>query len=217
MQCGAINGKLPLIRPRRGLDGSERVDELKLITASNLIKLRTGAGMTQAELGSRLNYSDKTVSKWERAESVPDAFVLKQLAAIFGVSVDYLLSAHAEWEPSPKQGQGKKASFSTGVVTLVSVMGIWTLAVFMFVIFWILGSLQWIIFAAAVPVTVITLLVFNCVWRQGRNNVWIVAALVLSVFLLIYLTLLKFNLWQLFLVLIPAEIIVFLSFRIKRS
>lgn len=192
------------------------MDELKLITASNLIKLRTEAGMTQAELGARLNYSDKTVSKWERAESVPDAFVLKQLAAIFGVSVDYLLSEHAEWEPAPRPGQGRKTSFSTGVVTLVSVMGIWTLAVFMFVIFWILGSLQWIIFAAAVPVTVITLLVFNCVWRQGRNNVWIVAALVLSVFLLIYLTLLKFNLWQLFLVLVPAEIIVFLSFRIRK-
>ena len=193
------------------------MDELKLITASNLIKLRTDAGMTQAELGSRLNYSDKTVSKWERAESVPDAFVLKQLGEIFGVSVDYLLSEHDEWEHAPRQGQGKKTSFSTGVVTLVSVMGIWTLAVFMFVIFWILGSLQWIIFAAAVPVTVITLLVFNCVWRQGRNNVWIVAALVLSVFLLIYLTLLRFNLWQLLLVLIPAEIIVFLSFRIRRG
>lgn len=193
------------------------MDELKLITASNLIKLRTDSGMTQAELGSRLNYSDKTVSKWERAESVLDAFVLKQLAGIFGVSVDYLLCEHDEWERTPKPEHGKKTSFSTGVVTLVSVMGIWTLAVFMFVIFWILGSLQWIIFAAAVPVTVITLLVFNCIWRQGRNNVWIVAALVLSIFLLIYLTLLKFNLWQLFLVLIPAEIIVFLSFRIRRS
>lgn len=191
------------------------MDELKAITASNLIKLRTDAGMTQAELGSKLNYSDKTVSKWERAESVPDAFVLLRLAEIFGVSVDYLLHKHAEWEPTPDRAPGEK-TFSTGVVTLVSVTGIWTLAVFMFVIFWILGSLQWIIFAAAVPVTVITLLVFNCVWRGGRNNVWIVAALVLSIFVLIYLTLLRFNPWQLFLVMIPAEIIVFLSFRIKK-
>ena len=192
------------------------MDELKLITASNLIKLRTDAGMTQAELGSMLNYSDKTVSKWERAESIPDAFVLKQIGEVFGVSVDYLLSEHDEWEHTPPKNANKTAGFSTGVVTLVSVMGIWTLAVFMFVIFWILGSLQWIIFAAAIPVTVITLLVFNCVWRQGRHNVWIVAALVLSIFLLIYLTLLRFNLWQLFLVMIPAEIIVFLSFRIKK-
>jgi len=200
--------------PRRGDDGGESVDELKLITASNLIKLRANAGMTQAELGARLNYSDKAVSKWERAESIPDVFVLRQIGDIFGVSVDYLLSEHDEWEPAP--GSASSDSFSTGTVILVSVIGIWTLAAFVFVIFWILGSLQWIIFAAAVPVTLITLLVFNCVWRQGRHNVWIVAALVLSIFLLIYLTLLRFNLWQLFLVLIPAEAIVFLSFRIRR-
>ena len=192
------------------------MDELKLITASNIIKLRIGAGMTQAELGAKLNYSDKSVSKWERAESLPDAFVLRQLASIFGVTVDYLLSAHDEWEPTPEPEQDKGVGFSTGVVTLVAVMGIWTLAAFMFVIFWIIGSLQWLIFASAVPVTVITLLVFNCVWRRGRNNVWIVAALVLSIFLLVYLTLLRFNPWQLVFVLIPAEIIVFLSFRIKR-
>lgn len=192
------------------------MDELKLITASNLIKLRTDAGMTQAELGSKLNYSDKSVSKWERAESLPDASVLLRLSELFGVSVDYLLHEHDEWDPVPDRAPGEK-TFSTGVVTLVCVMGIWTLAVFMFVIFWIIGSLQWIIFAASVPVTVITLLVFNCIWRGGRNNVWIVAALVLSIFVLIYLTLLRFNPWQLFLVLIPAEIIVFLSFRIRRS
>ena len=193
------------------------MDELKLITASNLIKLRTQAGLTQAELGARLNYSDKSVSKWERAEAVPDAFVLLRISEIFGVTVDYLLHEHDEWEPVPESGPVGGKTFSTGVVTLVSVMGIWTLAVFMFVIFWILGSLQWIIFAASVPVTVITLLVFNCVWRGGRDNVWIVAALVLSIFVLIYLTLLRFNPWQLFLVMIPAEIVVFLSFRIKKS
>ena len=54
--------------------------ELKLVSASNIIRLRTQAGMTQAELGARLNYSDKTVSKWERGEAIPDAYVLTQLA-----------------------------------------------------------------------------------------------------------------------------------------
>ena len=38
------------------------MDELKLVVASNLIRLRQQAGMTQAELGEKLNYSDKTVS-----------------------------------------------------------------------------------------------------------------------------------------------------------
>ena len=55
------------------------MDELKLIFASNLIRLRTAAGMTQAELGEQLNYSDKSISKWERGEAIPDAAVLKRM------------------------------------------------------------------------------------------------------------------------------------------
>ena len=71
-----------------------QLSELKLIFASNLIRLRTQAGMKQAELGAQLNYSDKSVSKWERGEAIPDAYVLTQLAEIFGVSVDALLTSH---------------------------------------------------------------------------------------------------------------------------
>ena len=70
------------------------MDELKLIFASNLIRLRTAAGMTQAELAEKINYSDKSISKWERGEAIPDAFVLKQMAAIFKVTVDYLLTSN---------------------------------------------------------------------------------------------------------------------------
>ena len=73
--------------------------DLKLIIASNIIKLRTDAGMTQSDLGEKLNYSDKSISKWERAESLPDANVLKQMGEIFGVSMDYLFNSHDEWEP----------------------------------------------------------------------------------------------------------------------
>ena len=57
------------------------MDELKLIFASNLIRLRTAAGMTQAELGEQLNYSDKSISKWERGEGLPDVYILAQIAS----------------------------------------------------------------------------------------------------------------------------------------
>ena len=73
-------------------------NELKLVAASNLIRLRTAKGLTQAELGAMLNYSDKTISKWERGEAIPDAYVLTRLSDIFSVSVDFLLSSHDEWE-----------------------------------------------------------------------------------------------------------------------
>ena len=46
--------------------------------------------MMQADLAERLNYSDKTISKWERAESAPDISSLVEIANIFDVSIDYL-------------------------------------------------------------------------------------------------------------------------------
>lgn len=192
------------------------MDEIKLNVASNIIKLRTGVGMTQAELGEKLSYSDKTISKWERAEGLPDAYVLKQLSMIFNVSVDYLLESHDEWAVEAQIKEEQSRSYSGAVVTMVSVAGIWTLAMLVFVIFWMLGHMYWIIFMAAIPATLITLLVFNSIWRKGRNNSLLVEGLVASLVLLVYLALIKYNPWQLFLVLIPAELVVFLSFRIKK-
>ena len=64
--------------------------------------------------------------------------------------------------------------------------------------------------------TLITLLVLHTVWRGGKNNLFIVGALVLSVFVAVYLILLEYNPWQIFLLAIPAELIVFLSFRLKK-
>ena len=44
---------------------------VRSIIASNLTKYRKNLGLTQLELAEKLNYSDKTLSKWERGESIP--------------------------------------------------------------------------------------------------------------------------------------------------
>lgn len=53
--------------------------------------LRKQKGMTQRDLADILHVSDKNVSKWECGRSVPDIFYLKQLADVFGVTVDYFI------------------------------------------------------------------------------------------------------------------------------
>ncbi len=197
------------------------MDELKLIVASNLIKLRQAAGMTQAELGEKLNYSDKTVSKWERGESIPDAYILTRLAEIYGLTVDDLLHSDDQWQdPAERAKAREKAAaptFSSRVVTLVAIMGIWTMAVIMFVTCWlVLDQVLWLIFACAVPVSLITLLVLNSVWNKGRHNMIIVMLLVATLVTLVFLFLLPQRPWQLFLILIPAEVLVVLCFHIRR-
>ena len=66
--------------------------DVKLLISKNIIKYRKKMGLTQLELAEKLNYSDKTLSKWERGESMPDIVTLKQLADIFMISVDVLIS-----------------------------------------------------------------------------------------------------------------------------
>ena len=108
-----------------------QLSELKMIVAANIIKLRTEAGITQAELGAKLNYSDKTISKWERGEAIPDAAVLKRMSEIFGVTVDYLLNEHDAWQPGPEPSACDRSHHA---IILVALMGIVTLAVLVFVV-----------------------------------------------------------------------------------
>ena len=53
--------------------------------------LRKANGMTQQELADKLMVSDKTVSKWERDERMPDISLLPAIAEIFGITTDELL------------------------------------------------------------------------------------------------------------------------------
>lgn len=188
------------------------LEELKVIFASNLIRLRTDAGLTQAELAEKINYSDKSVSKWERGEALPDVMVTKQLADLFGVTVDFMLTSHDEWKPTPT-----KTSVSTSTITAVVQVGIWTAAVLLFIIFWRLGRHLWIIFAAAAPVSLTTLLVLNSIWNRKRYHIAITSALVISVLFLLYLIFFKYNVWELAFLVIPAIALVWLSFRIRRK
>ena len=47
------------------------MSEVKQIIGANLTELRKKKHLTQAELASKLNYSDKAISKWEHGDAVP--------------------------------------------------------------------------------------------------------------------------------------------------
>lgn len=194
------------------------MDELKRIVAENLIRLRQNSGMTQADLGEKLNYSDKTVSKWERAESLPDVYVLKQISTIFGVTVDMLLSPHGkeDFEIESTETKEKEWSYSSNMITMISVFSIWTLALLIFVVLWVNKIVFPLVFLVAIPISLVVLLVMRSVWNQGRYNYWVVAALVLSLFVLVYFCFWSSKPWQMWLLVIPAELLVYMGFRVKR-
>lgn len=61
------------------------------IIAENLALYRKLHGLTQAELAEAIGYSNKSVSKWERGEGMPDILLLLMLSDIYGITVSELV------------------------------------------------------------------------------------------------------------------------------
>ena len=196
------------------------MQDLKMIVAQNIAELRKASAMTQIELAARLNYSDTAVSKWERGESIPDVTVLKGIADLFGVTVDYLLTEeHAEASlvparPAERESRGRRRL----VITLLAAALVWLLATASFVILGLLAPQiprLWIVFVYAVPVMMIVFLVFNSIWGNSRRNYLIISGLVWSAIASVYCSIPLEKMWLLFLLGIPAELIIILWSRIR--
>ena len=61
-----------------------------MVFAENLRRYRQARGFTQIELGKKINYSEKAVSKWESGASIPPSSALLMLADALGVTLDDL-------------------------------------------------------------------------------------------------------------------------------
>lgn len=74
-------------------------NEFRRVIGENLSAFRKRANLTQADVAARIHYSDKSISKWERGDGVPDVFVLRQLSELYGVTLAELVG---ERSPAPQ-------------------------------------------------------------------------------------------------------------------
>ena len=84
----------------------------------NLIFLRKQRKLTQIELAESIGYSDKTVSKWETGESVPNVETLVALADFYGVSLDTLTKGSVD-DLVENNKQIKKVHHSKIVISII--------------------------------------------------------------------------------------------------
>ena len=75
-----------------------------------IYQLRKEKNLTQLQLASRMNVSDKAVSKWERGLGCPDISLLSELSGIFEVDLEKLLSGGLD-EKELLGGNMKKLNF----------------------------------------------------------------------------------------------------------
>jgi len=198
------------------------MQELKFIIAKNIQKLRQEKGLTQLELAEKLNYSDKSVSKWERGESLPDIVVLKNVADLFDVTLDYLVEEEHNGKPVTKEQVDRNYRRNCYIVTGTSIFIVALIATLVYVILAMIfpgTSYPWLCYAYAVPAALIVWLVFNSIWFNPRRNFLIVSLLVWSLLLALYLTfsMLGFHILPILLVGIPAQLIIWMWSKLKNK
>ncbi len=209
------------------------MEDLKRIIARNIIELRRTNHMTQLELAEKLNYTDKAVSKWERGESLPDISVLKSIADLFGVKLDYLVSAeHIETvsevlltaDDMDEAERKKYRRFNNRrVITSISILLVWLLATFSFVVAHLInpvGDRHWLAFIYGVPATFIVWLVMNSIWFNSRRNFFIISLLMWSVLGAIHISCVAFgiaNVWLIYVLGVPGQAIILLWSRLRHK
>lgn len=77
-----------------GKEGAVIVDTSKI--SGYLRQMRLKSGLTQLNVAEKLNITPQAVSKWERRESMPDITLLPELAKMYGITVEDILTAGEE-------------------------------------------------------------------------------------------------------------------------
>ena len=194
--------------------------DLKSVIAKNIADLRKSSGWTQTELARKLNYSDKAISKWERAESMPDVTVLKDMADTFGVPIGYLLEAeHPAF--SSAAAVPKHRARNRIIIALLSASAVFFIATVLYVVSGLFSldtcEPSWLLYIYAIPPALAVLLVFNSIWGRKNLNLIIISLTLWSILLCIYVSFQSPNIWMVFLIGIPAQIIVMLAGTMKLS
>ena len=197
----------------------ENENKQQELLAKNLVYYRKASGLTQLELAEKFNYSDKSISKWERGEGFPDVFVLKSLADFYGITIDdFYLEEHKK---IVKQSQKRKQIYirllSIGIGWLVTVLT-----------FFLLNTLlspdvpfkPWLVFIYGAVITAIIWLVWEFIYQKRFLRMLAVSALIWSVAASLYFTFLiaiGTNLPLIFVVAVPLQVLEILWFLFRRK
>lgn len=196
----------------------EKIENLKRNIKNNLIKYRKANGLTQLQLAEKLGYSDKTVSKWEREEGVPDIYILKEIADLYKITVNDLIS---DGEIKTNKSFLPKISKRNKIlISLLSAGLVWLIATTIYVVLDIatpnvIDHLS-NIYIYAIPLSCIVLIIFNSIWGKRIWNLFLISALIWTFTLSLYVSLPISNVAKLFIIPIPLQILTILWFMLEK-
>ena len=179
--------------------------DVNKIISVNLTRLRKSKKLTQLEIATRFNFSDKTISKWESGESLPNIEVLCKLAEFYGVTLNDLINPNLEVEeqnlPTSSYVTSNKITISLLAISIV-----WLVATILYVYVKINENDNlWIVFIWAVPVSLVIALIFNAVWGNRKIGLILFSLLLWTTITTIFLQFLNYNMWPIFIIGVPSQ------------
>lgn len=186
----------------------ESEEKLQRLIAENIAYYRKQNGDTQAELAEKLNYSDKSVSKWERAEGTPDIFILSKIADLYHITVQDLL----------REKKVPKAATRHLLVTLLSVGLVWLVMTTLFCFSKILNVLSpwaWLVFIYGIPITGIVCQVFSALWWGRIAQVISCSVILWGIGLSLVLSLQIEGVFLLFIICAVLEVLIILFYLLR--
>ena len=198
---------------------------LEEIVARNLAELRKAKGLTQLEVAEHFNYTDKSVSKWEHGDALPDVKTLQSFADFYGVTLDYLTHDQSD-ESLYEKGRLSPQELRTNriVLTSLAVLLVYSVATVICVSAYVMENVfwtGWLAFVWAIPVMFIVLLSCNRKWGKRNWAMYLSLGFAWSLLLAVYMELMidipdsGFNLWFILLLGIPVTVAIVLAFRLK--
>lgn len=199
------------------------MENLEQIVAQNLTELRKSKKWTQAELAEKINYSDKSVSKWERGEALPDLNVLTQMAELFGVTLDFFVTENAAAQRAEFESPKSELGFRIGV-ELLAVCAVWLVALSLFLFGSTTPALHlphiWLALIWAVPASALVMVFFSIRWKFRVCAIVFESILCWTALTSVFLQVLvrfQANLWHLFLIGIPLQGAIILWAQVRRQ
>ena len=194
------------------------MEDVRKNIVNNLVLLRKATKMTQQELAKALNYSDKAISRWEVGDSLPDISVLLRVCEIYGVEFDWLIRRH---EDAPKAGKTKSEGLGPRIaIVLLLATFCYAVATIIFVYNRVIHEdTVWLAYIWAVPASLSFAVFFSRRWWSGIVTLILVSLdmwSILSGFYLHFLAASGENVWPLFLLGVPVQVIFILFEYIRR-
>lgn len=200
------------------------MDNLANVVGKNIASLRKARGLTQQELAHQVNYSDKSISKWELGYAVPSVDILMDLSSFFGVTMDYLVQEHTQEsiEAVSDIAASKKGNLNKAIVIAMAMTVVVLIAMSIFFAAFFLGTtLPWATFIWMVPCAIfVAMTVIRILYGKTRGNIVLASSFVWTLLLSFCFHFAFFaepaqNIWFILIIGIPIQVILILAPKLR--